>query len=176
MQSVKIECLKRRYFWHGTAQLVIGIFPMLMPLVSNFATASFIGTIFLLEALPSIWNAFSGFRDGDKPWPQTFMSLIMTTAGLVFLFHPLAGMITMSLFLASFFLVDGIMIGMESWRVRSAGGALWISLSGIIRVAFSMILWSDFLSDIPMLGMLLGVNLIFNGTAFIMMGKNRKAT
>lgn len=168
----EIKLLKQRYFWHGVTQLAAGIFSVIISLLLTFAVERFIGIVFLFSAILSGWNSFQGFREGDKPWQQTFMALIALAAGLVFLFHPLAGIITLDIFLASYFFVDGIMKVIEFWRIRYLRGSFWVLLSGLLEVVLSMILWSNFLHDISVLGITVSVKLIFTGMAFIIVAKS----
>lgn len=168
----EIKLLKQRYFWHGVTQLAAGIFSVIISLLLTFAVERFIGIVFLFSAILSGWNSFQGFREGDKPWQQTFMALIALAAGLVFLFHPLAGVITLDIFLAIYFFVDGIMKVMEFWRVYHLKGSFWILLSGILEVALSMILWSNSINNVSILGITLSAKLIFTSIAFIIVARS----
>lgn len=165
------KLMRRRYYRLGACQFAAGTVALFAPLVTAFSREAFIGIIFLITAIPSGFNAFLGFCDGDKPWQQTLVALISLTAGLVFLFHPLAGIITLSLFMATYFFVGAAMKTMEFWRLRGVRGAPWVLLAGIIEMALALILWGNFGGGATMLGVMFGFQLITAGAAFVMLGK-----
>lgn len=165
------ELMRRRYYRLGACQLAAGMVALFAPLVTAFSREAFIGVIFLIAAIPAGFNAFIGFRDGDKPWQQTLVALISLTAGLVFLFHPLAGIITLSLFMATYFFVGGAMKVMEFWRLRGVKGALWVLLAGIFEIGLALILWGDFSRGTALLGIMFGFQLITAGAAFVLLSK-----
>lgn len=165
--------IKGRYFRVGATYLVIGLLLLATPFISFISDESLIGAVFLAVGISIGWNAFTGFRDGDKPWQQTLMSVISLSSGLVFLFHPLSGVIVLSFFLATYLFVGGIMMIVEFFRIRTIVGAFWILLAGVVHVMSALILWRDFRVGPAVLGVMFGITLTLKGTAFILAAKNR---
>ena len=78
---------KRRFYIVGAIMLALGFVSLSMPL--------------LAVGLGSAFGAFSAMRSGDSPWQQAFMAVISVAAGVVFLTHPLAGVMTLSMLLSA---------------------------------------------------------------------------
>lgn len=168
----ELKKLRRRFYALGFVQLVVGVLALLKPLAASLAIETFVGALFLVVGFFQGWNAFVGFREGEKPWQQTFVAAITFIAGLTFLFHPFAGVITLSIFLAAYFMVDGVMKVMEFFRVRSLKGAFWVLLSGVLGIILAIMMWSNYLRGAAILGIVFGVNFTFAGIAFILLARS----
>ena len=99
------------------------------------------------------------------------MAVISIAAGIVFLAHPLAGVMTLSILLAAYFLVDGITKIIEYFRVKAIGGSLWILLSGVLGVVLAFMMWKNFFTGAAVIGIMLGIDLIFSGMGLILLGR-----
>lgn len=162
---------KRRFYLIGGLMLFMGFVSLSMPLLASFAIETLVGGLLLAVGFAQALGAFRGFSDGDKPWQQTFMAVISLAAGFIFFAHPLAGVATLSMLLSFYFMFDGIMKIMEYFRLRSIGGSLWILLSGALGVILAVMMWKNVFTGASMIGILLGVNLIFSGMSFILLGR-----
>lgn len=162
---------KKRFYWIGGIMLAIGLVSLSMPMLASFAIETFIGCLLLSVAFCNAFGAFTGFKSGDKPWQQTFMAIISFAAGVIFLTHPLAGVFTLSILLAAYFMVDGVTKVMEYFRVREIGGSLWILVSGILGIVLAFMMWRNFFTGAAVIGIILGVDLIFSGVALLLLGK-----
>lgn len=162
---------KRRFYWVGGIMLLIGFISLSMPMLASIAVETMLGFFLLAVGLCNAFGAFTALRSGDSPWQQAFMAVISMAAGIIFLTHPLAGVITLSMLLAAYFLVDGITKIVEYFRIREIGGSLWILLSGALGVILAFMMWQNFITGASMIGIILGVNLIFSGMSLILLGR-----
>mgnify|MGYP004659588033 CR=1 FL=1 len=162
---------KKRFYWVGGIMLVIGFLSLAMPMLASFAIETMVGFFLLAAGFGNAFGAYSALRAGDSPWQQAFMSVISIAAGIIFLTHPLAGVITLGILMAAYFLIDGVTKIVEYFRVRGIGGSLWILLSGIFGVVLAFMMWQDFFTGAAVIGVILGVNLIFSGISLIMLGR-----
>ena len=152
---------KKRFYWVGGIMLVIGFLSLSMPMLASFAIETLLG--FFLLAI--------GFGNAFGAWQQAFMAVISIAAGIVFLAHPLAGVMTLSILLAAYFLVDGITKIIEYFRVKAIGGSLWILLSGVLGVVLAFMMWKNFFTGAAVIGIILGIDLIFSGMGLILLGR-----
>lgn len=162
---------KKRFYWVGGIMLVIGFLSLAMPMLASFAIETMVGFFLLAVGFGNAFGAYSALRAGDSPWQQAFMAVISIAAGIVFLTHPLAGVITLGILMAAYFLIDGVAKIVEYFRVRSIGGSLWILLSGILGVVLAFMMWQNFFTGAAVIGIILGINLIFSGMSLIMLGR-----
>ena len=151
--------------------LALGFGSLAMPLLASLAVETLLGCMLLAVGFGSAFGAFSAVRSGDSPWQQAFMAVISVAAGIIFLTHPLAGVMTLSMLLAAYFLIDGVTKVVEYFRIREIGGSLWILLSGLLGVALAFMMWNNWLTGASMIGIVLGIDLIFSGVSLILLGR-----
>ena len=145
---------KKRFYWVGGIMLVIGFLSLSMPMLASFAIETLLGFFLLAIGFGNAFGAYSAIR-----------------SGIVFLAHPLAGVMTLSILLAAYFLVDGITKIIEYFRVKAIGGSLWILLSGVLGVVLAFMMWKNFFTGAAVIGIILGIDLIFSGMGLILLGR-----
>lgn len=171
LESIWVRKIKRRYYRLGAAQSAIGVLWLIIPMFIAVSDRFFVGSAFFVLGTIIGWNAFSGFREGDKPWHQTMIAVTTWIAGLVFLFHPLSEIIMISFFLSTYFFVDGFMRLLEFMRVRTLKGSLWILFAGIVEIMFSFVSWGDTFNNMPAIRLMLPIYLMVSGVCVIMAGR-----
>lgn len=162
---------KKRFYIVGGLMLVFGILSLSMPMLASFAIETLVGCLLLAVGLCQAVNAFQGFGNGDKPWSQIIMAILSFLAGFVFLANPIAGVVTLSMFLACYFLIYGFTKIFEYFRLREIGGSVWVLISGLLDVILFFLMWRNFFTGASVIGIILGVNLVFSGVAFITLGR-----
>ena len=162
---------KKRFYWIGGIMLAIGLLSLAMPLLASFAIETMVGFLLLSVGLCNAFGSFTGFKNGDKPWQQTFMAVISFAAGFIFLTHPLAGVFTLSILLAAYFMVDGVTKVVEYFRIREIGGSIWILVSGALGIILAFMMWRNFFTGAAVIGVILGIDLVFSGVSFLLLGK-----
>ena len=162
---------KKRCYWVGGIMLVIGFLSLSMPMLASFAIETLVGFFLLALGFSNAFGAFSAFRGNDSPWSAVFMAVISFAAGIIFLVRPSAGVMTLSILLAAYFLIDGVMKIVEYFRIRTIGGSAWILISGIFGILLAMLMWQNFFTGAEVIGIILGIDLIFGGVSFIMLGR-----
>jgi uncharacterized membrane protein HdeD (DUF308 family) len=133
----------------GVILLVLGVVAILLPPLATIA----------VTGAPGFW------------W-SLVSAVIATAAGLVLLIRPVSGAISLTLLLIAFFAAEGaasILYALEHRR-ELTGRWEWMLVSGVIDLVLAGII----LAGLPgtaawALGVLVGVNMIFGGTALIAM-------
>ena len=154
----------------GGLFLVLGLLSLTMPLLASYAIETLVGCLILAVAFSNALGAFRGFGDGDKPWQEVVMAIACFVIAMIFLFKPLAGLLTLSMLLFVYFLIDGISKISGYFRLRSVQNSIWLLVSGLLSMLLSYMMWSNFATSLSMIGIILGINLTFTGCSFIMMG------
>ena len=93
-------------------------------------------------------------------------------AGIVLLWNPMEGLVTLTLVLTAFFIIDGLlMIVLAIAHRRELSGRWeWILLNGVIDLVLAAIV----IAGLPgtlfwVIGLLVGIDLLFGGAALIAM-------
>ena len=162
---------KRRFYFIGGLMLLLGLISLSMPLIASFAVETIVGMLLIAVAFSQGWSAFRGFSDGGIPWQETIMAVAAMASGFIFLVHPMAGVMTLSIILAAYFMADGATKVIEYFRVREIEGSIWILVSGFLGIILSVMMWKNLFTGSAMIGIILGINLVFSGMSLILLGR-----
>jgi len=110
-------------------------------------------------------------------WWSLLSAALGTAAGIVLLARPLSGVLTLTLILIVFFAIEGIvsiMYALEHKRELS-GRWGWMLASGIVDLIVAAII----LAGLPgtaawAIGLLVGINMVFGGSALIAMAMHAR--
>jgi uncharacterized membrane protein HdeD (DUF308 family) len=88
---------------------------------------------------------------------------------LVFAWHtrnPMAGLATLTLFLAIYLFLEGVLELVLSFRLRPLPGSNWLLFDGIITLILAILIWRSWpWSTEWVIGTLLGISMLFSGAA-----------
>ncbi len=91
--------------------------------------------------------------------------------GIVMLARPLVVLASLTIVLAVYFLLDGISEIVAAFSVKPAKGWGFMVFGGAMSILLSALIWSQWpLSGAWAIGILVGVRLVFAGTAMIALG------
>jgi uncharacterized membrane protein HdeD (DUF308 family) len=84
--------------------------------------------------------------------------------------NPIAGVVTLTVFLAAVLAVDGMFRSILAFQIRPRPGWFWLLLGGIVSIVLGVMIWQQLPSSaLSILGLLLGINLVFSGITFLML-------
>lgn len=170
MREAMRDSVKRHSLWYliqGALMVLTGILALAHPVIS------FVAVIILLGWLLIISGVFQGIgligaRNVPHFWLQLISVVLSVIVGLMFVRDPETGLITLSVLLIVFFMVEGISKVIFALTIRPFPNWGWVLASGIVGIAASIVLWTSIpLSAAWLLGVLLGVLLISEGAAIV---------
>lgn len=153
----------------GLILLAGGVFVLLNVVVASIVTAIFFAAALVVGGLFQIIHAFSA-----RGWGSLVISLIVglmyVGAGLLLMTDPLATSLLLTIAIAAFLLVSGVMRLWLAFRHWSDYG--WIlGASGLLGIALGVVLFLGFpWSGLVVPGMLLGIDMIFHGAWWLTLG------
>jgi uncharacterized membrane protein HdeD (DUF308 family) len=84
---------------------------------------------------------------------------------------PATGIITLTIFLAAFFIVQGILECGMAFRMRPQSGWGWMLFSGIIALLLGILIFAGLPGTaLWAIGLLVGINLLSSGIAYLFLG------
>ena len=85
--------------------------------------------------------------------------------------RPGAALVTLTLFLAAYFVVDGIFEIIEAFDLKPIQGWGWMLFGGIVSILLGIMIWRQWpVSGAWAIGILFGIKLIFAGWAMVGIG------
>ena len=154
----------------GIAVLILGLLAIAMPFIMGVAVTVIIGVILIAAGVAELVYTFKSRSFGEGFFRFLF-GLLAILAGLSLVSQPNAGLATITLFLAIWFFVDGIITLIQGFRWRPFDGWGWMVFSGIVSIILGVMIWRQFpVSAVWLVGVLVGIRLIFAGWTMIMLG------
>src|SRR5215469_8497117 len=155
----------------GIILVVLGLIAIVVPPIATLAIEILVGWLFLVSGIVGLITTF-WMRDAPGFWWSLFSAVIGIAAGVVLLGWPVSGVLSLTIVLIAFFVIEGvatIMFALDHKRELS-GRWGWMLASGVV----DLILAGIILSGLPgtaawAIGLLVGINMIFGGSALIAM-------
>jgi uncharacterized membrane protein HdeD (DUF308 family) len=170
--------------WHvflaeGIALIVLGFAAIFVPPIAGIVTTVVLGWVFLLAGFAGLVSVFAARRTPGFGW-ALLSSLAAVCAGGVLLWNPMQGLITLTLVLTAFFVVDGLLmiaLGL-SHRRELSGKWEWMMVNGVIDLLLAGIIVLGLPGTFAWaLGLLVGIDLVFGGASLVTMALDaRKAS
>ena len=155
----------------GIILVILGLAAIVIPHIATLAVEILFGWLFLISGLVGLITSF-WMRHAPGFWWSLVSAILGIAVGIVLLLRPLSGVLSLTLVLIAFFVIEGvasIMFALEHKRELS-GRWGWMLASGII----DLILATVILAGLPgtaawAIGLLVGINMVFGGSALIAM-------
>src|SRR6516162_8625250 len=168
MRDAMRETVKRHSVWYliqGILMVVGGILALIYPIVSSVAVVLFLGWVLIISGIVQ-GVSLIGAQNVPHFWLQLVSVVLSIIVGVLFLQHPGEGLLTLTLLLIVFFMVEGMSKIIFALTIRPFPNWGWVLASGIIGILLSFYLWASLpITAIWLLGVLLGIQLICEGVA-----------
>jgi uncharacterized membrane protein HdeD (DUF308 family) len=162
------EKIKRHSHWYllqSGLMILAGIFALIFPAISSVAVVVFLGWLLIISGIVQAISLMDA-RYVPHFWLQLVSVALSVVVGILFLRNPGAGLLTLTLLLIEFFMVEGISKVIFSLTIRPFPNWGWVFGSGIVGILLAFYLWANTpVAAIWVLGVLLGIELICEGAA-----------
>jgi uncharacterized membrane protein HdeD (DUF308 family) len=166
-----ISELHRKFWWHialSIGIIIVGVFAVMVPLAATVAVESLAGIAFAAGGIILVIHSFR-WRTGERLFLSLLLGLIYFAFGILLLAYPLTGIITLTMALALFLFVAGIVKIVNAFRMRPSHIWGWALLSGIVSLLLSLVIWAGLpLTALWVIGLIVGIDLIFAGFSLLM--------
>ena len=154
----------------GILTVIFGVVAIGSPLITGVAVAVFVGFLLLASGVARIVHALKSKQWGTGFW-GTVIGVLGVAAGLLMIFRPLVGLVTMTMLIAIYFLVDGISEIIAAFKIKPDQGWGWVFFNGIIAVALGLMIWRQWpVSGRWAIGLLVGIHILITGWSMIILG------
>ena len=161
----------------GIILVILGLAAIVVPPLATLAVAIFLGWLFLISGIVGLVTTF-WMRHAPGFWWSLLSAVLGIVAGIVLIGSPVSGAISLTLVLIVFFIIEGvasIMFALEHRRELS-GRWGWMLASGIVDLFLAGIIFAGLpLSAAWALGLLVGINLVFGGSALVAMALHARS-
>lgn len=162
----------------GIVLVLLGAAAIVLPVIATLAFTFLIGWLFLFSGAIGLITTF-WMRNAPGFWWSLISGVIGIAAGIVLIRWPISGTVSLTLVLIAFFVIEGIVTLMYALehRAQLSGRWGWMLASGIVDLILAGIIFAGLPETATWaLGLLVGINLLFGGTAMIGMALAARST
>jgi len=161
----------------GVALIVLGMLAIGSPAMAAVAVNAVLAWLIVLAGAVHLSLALYAHKAGSVLW-KLLVGLAYMFFGVYLIAHPALGVVSLTLVLASLFLVEGIFDIALFFQMRPIGGSSWILVDWIITLLLGVMIYMQWPSSSNWaIGTLVGVSLILSGVTRLMLSLAvRKAT
>jgi len=153
----------------GVLLIVFGMVAVGSPLVAALAVNVIVAWLIALAGGVHLLLAFRAHGAGSVIW-KALVGIAYLCFGIYMIVHPLLGVASLTLLLATLFLVEGILNIVLFFKMRPMHGSTWVLVDGIITLLLGLMIYMQWPSSSAWaLGTLVGISMIFSGVARVMM-------
>jgi uncharacterized membrane protein HdeD (DUF308 family) len=148
--------------------ILAGLFSIMLPLVSGVAVTFVVGWFLIFAGLLHFLLAWKTHSTAGAIW-EVLLAIIYLVAGGFMILHPIAGLASLTLLLAAYFLIKGIMEAIFFFQIRPRHGAAWLMVDAVVSVVLAFMVWKSWpFSSGWAVGTLIGIGLLFTGFSRLM--------
>jgi uncharacterized membrane protein HdeD (DUF308 family) len=153
----------------GVLLIVFGMLAVGSPFLAAVAVNVVIAWLIVLAGAVHLTLAFSAHSAGSVIWKLLVGVAYLLFGGYVIL-HPVLAVASLTLILASLFLIEGVLDIVLFSKMRSVRGSNWVLIDGVITVLLGLMIYAQWpSSSVWAIGTLVGVSMIISGITRVMM-------
>lgn len=168
----ELSALRGKWLWFvslGVVLIVLGAVALGSVVIASLAAAVAIGLLLVMggiaEAIGVVWcRGWSGF------FLHLLSGVLSIVVGVLFLRAPVGALAALTLLLACFLMTGGIFKIAAALSHRFAAWG-WAFASGVIDVILGFMIWQEWpASALWVIGLFVGINLVFRGINWVALG------
>jgi uncharacterized membrane protein HdeD (DUF308 family) len=157
------------YLAEGIILVLLGMAAIIVPWIATLAFTIFIGWLFLISGIVGLITTFY-MRGAPGFWWSLLSAIVAIAAGVLLLYQPITGALSLTFVLIAFFVIEGIVTIMYAidHRAQLSTRWGWMLASGVVDLILAGIIFAGLPGTAAWaLGLLVGINMVFGGTAMI---------
>ncbi len=162
------QASKASIVW-GILLVVFGMVAIGSPFLAAVAVNIAVAWLIVLAGVVHIMLGVRAHGGGSMIW-KLLVGLAYLVFGVYLITHPVLGVATLTLVLASLFLIEGILNIILFFNMRPLGGSTWVLVDGIITLLLGLMIYMQWPSSAAWaIGTLVGVSMIVSGLTRVML-------
>jgi uncharacterized membrane protein HdeD (DUF308 family) len=145
--------------------IIAGILAIVIPPVAGLTVLLVVAWLLMFSGAFHFVFAWHTRTNGGMVW-ELLLGILYFAVGVYALLHPAAGLASLTLLLAAYLFVEGVLELVLSFRVRPLRGSGWLLLDGIVTLILGVLIWRTWPSSTEwIIGTLVGISMLFSGVS-----------
>jgi uncharacterized membrane protein HdeD (DUF308 family) len=167
--SAAVKAHWKAFLFEGILLVILGLAAMIVPPLASLAVTIFLGWMFLVSGIGGLIVTYWA-RNMPGFWWSLISAALAVLAGGILLARPMQGVLTLTIVVGAYFLAEGvasIMYALEHRR-ELTGRWSWILVAGLMDIVIAFIVIAGLPGSAEwVLGLMVGINLLFGGATLI---------
>ena len=149
--------------------IILGMLAILLPVEMSLGVVIVVCWLLMIGAVVHVIDAFKGSGAWHTIW-KIVIGVVYFLTGLYLRFNLGIGLVTLTLALIIFFVVQGLVDIMIYFKIRKTFPSGSLLLHGIVTLILGLMIWLHWpSSSLWVIGTLVGINMIMTGTTRLML-------
>src|SRR6266404_206085 len=149
--------------------IVAGVLAIFLPAVAGGTVTAIVGWLLVISGLLHLAFAWQAGRASAVLW-EILLGIVYGAIGFYILASPVAGLASLTLAIAIYLLIEGVLEFVLSFQLRPAPGSGWLLVDGVITLVLAVLIWSTWPSSaLWVVGTLVGISIFFSGMTRLML-------
>jgi uncharacterized membrane protein HdeD (DUF308 family) len=145
-----------------------GIIAVFLPALAGVAVTAVIGWLLIFSGLLHVAFAWRANKPRTVLW-EILLGVVYGAVGIYLVASPLGGLQSLTIAVAIYLLIEGVLELVLSFELRPAPGAGWLLFDAIVTLVLAALIWSTWPSSaIWVVGTLVGISMLFSGITRLM--------
>lgn len=145
--------------------IIAGVLAVVIPPAAGIAVLVVVAWLLMLSGAVHLLFAWHT-RTAGGLIGELLLGILYIFVGVYALRHPVAGLASLTLFLAAYLFLEGVVELILSFRLRPLPGSTWLLFDGIITLILAILIWRSWPSSTEwVIGTLVGISMLFSGAA-----------
>jgi uncharacterized membrane protein HdeD (DUF308 family) len=149
--------------------IATGVLAIALPQVAGIAVTTVVAWLLMFSGALHLVFAWRAGRARVVIW-EILVGVAYGVIGFYVLAQPIAGLASLTLMLAIYLFVEGMLEFVLAFELRSLPGTGWLLFDGVVTLVLAVMIWSTWpSSSLWVLGTLVGVSMFFSGITRLML-------
>ena len=148
--------------------IAAGVLAIFSPAIAGVAVTVFFGWLLIFSGILHLAYAWQAGRPGAVVW-EILLGILYGGIGVYLLARPGAGLASLTLALAFYLVLEGVLEFVLSFQLRPLPGSGWLLFDGIVTLVLAAMIGSAWpVSSLWAIGTLVGASMFFSGITRLM--------
>jgi len=171
MTTTMMGDIRRTTTWSivfSVLMIAAGVLAIGVPMVAGIAVTAFVGWLLLLSGVLHLAFAWGAGRANAVVW-EILLGALYGLIGTYLLASPAGGLASLTLAIAAYLVIEGVLEFIVSFQLRPAPGSGWLLVDGIVTLVLALMIASTWPSSAEwVVGTLVGISMLFSGSTRLM--------
>jgi uncharacterized membrane protein HdeD (DUF308 family) len=153
----------------SVVMIATGVLAIAVPLIAGVAVTALVAWLLIFSGMLHLVFAWRAGRPAAVVW-EILLGIVYGAIGFYLLASPVAGLESLTLAIALYLVIEGVLEFVMSFQLRPLPGSGWLLVDGIVTLVLAVMIWRTWPSSaVWVVGTLVGISMLFSGITRLML-------